>query len=120
MATAIQSNGLWSGKTSGLPIKFAASIEPFTPREEWKAFHSGPWSWTKTKKPHAGGCVQRASVSGKLTPEWRTAFDRDGKKCCGNEWVALVSGPSHWDVKPVVEHIEDDLKYDFRTKTHSF
>ncbi|XP_049819290.1 uncharacterized protein LOC126264652 [Aethina tumida] len=23
-------------------------------------------------------------------------------------------------VKPVTEHIEDDLKYDFRTKTHSF
>lgn len=24
------------------------------------------------------------------------------------------------DIKPVVEHIEDDLKYDFRTNTHSF
>lgn len=24
------------------------------------------------------------------------------------------------DIKPVTEHIQDDLKYDFRTKTHSF
>lgn len=26
----------------------------------------------------------------------------------------------HDDVKPVVEHIEGDIKYDFRTKTHSY
>ncbi|KAJ8971484.1 hypothetical protein NQ317_008077, partial [Molorchus minor] len=64
------------------------------------------------------------------------------KKCCGNEWTLddikevepleelyrPVSLPSPHilkyhkdeDIKPVTEHIEDDLKYDFRTKTHSF
>ncbi|XP_074038336.1 uncharacterized protein isoform X2 [Leptinotarsa decemlineata] len=59
------------------------------------------------------------------------------KKCCGNEWVAddqevhlvhvLVptTSPLFYgyrkseDVKPVTEYIEDDLQYDFRTKTHS-
>lgn len=73
-----------------------------------------------------------------------------GKKCCGNEWLYLLDNildsyyyEQHYDVrhmqlppitngqlylkeyqdediKPVVEHIEDDLKYDFRTNTHSF
>lgn len=67
-----------------------------------------------------------------------------GKKCCGNKWlldskevsleelIRPVSLPSYQppqpviheyqnfdDVKPVTEIIEDDIKYDFRTKTHS-
>lgn len=72
----------------------------------------------------------------KLKSGW-TAFEEDSKKCSGEgiEWVSLVQ--PKWmiypnlnhdgggvqessDIKPVVEHIEDDLKYDFRTKTHSF
>lgn len=101
-------------------IKFASTVEPFTV-EELKAFHS---ALAKIKK--TPDYVQHASVS-KLTSDW-TAFE-DSKKCCWNEWVAVVEPTSIYlsnqnygqsEVKPVVEHIEDDLKYDFRTKTHSF
>lgn len=72
-----------------------------------------------------------------------------GKKCCGNKWalegkevsfeelIRPVSLPAYRpplpspprtpirgyhsfdDVKPVTEIIEDDIKYDFRTRTHS-
>lgn len=72
-----------------------------------------------------------------------------GKKCCGNKWglegkevsleelIRPVSLPAYRspapsphlipmrgyqsfdDVKPVTEIIEDDIKYDFRTQTHS-
>lgn len=100
------------------PINFAASIDPFT-SEELKAFHTAV---AKIKK--IPDYVQHTSVS-KLTSDDWTAFE-DSKKCCGNEWVAIVEPTSIYqnhgqsDVKPVVEHIEDDLKYDFRTKTHSF
>lgn len=74
----------------------------------------------------------------------KSSFNVDaGKKCCGNEWLFLLDEPvydirhhhhhltttgttgqdfpyDNDDIKPVVEHIEDDLKYDFRTNTHSF
>lgn len=102
-------------------VKFASTVEPFTV-EELKAFHSALAMMKKTPD-----YVQHTSVS-KLTSDW-TAFE-DSKKCCGNEWVAVVEPTSIFyhsnqnygqsEVKPVVEHIEDDLKYDFRTKTHSF
>lgn len=80
----------------------------------------------------------------KLKPFLKT--DVNDKNCCGDGWPWLTSKnnafpyslmqqplrPTYYpsnqdygyravdDVKPVVEHIEGDLKYDFRTGTHSF
>ncbi|ERL83611.1 hypothetical protein D910_07773 [Dendroctonus ponderosae] len=36
-----------------------------------------------------------------------------------NAWTKGVNLQESEQVKPVTEHLEDDLKYDFRTKTHS-
>lgn len=69
----------------------------------------------------------RRTLPCKLKSGW-TAFE-NSKKCFGIEWVAFFE--PNWiylnnqnygesDIKPVVEHIEGDLKYDFRTKTHFF
>lgn len=31
-----------------------------------------------------------------------------------------LTNHNHLNIKPIVEHIEDDFKYDFRTNTHSY
>lgn len=76
----------------------------------------------------------------------KSSLKTNDKKCCEDGWWWLTSKnnfapyqlmqqprrPTYYpsnqdygyrivdDVKPVVEHIEGDLKYDFRTGTHSF
>lgn len=86
----------------------------FPPKRRPK-FHS-PLTPREVKKFY----TQMAKLQGKipLSPKWPSY-----------PWTSLEFKPYRplkedeipsEHVKPVVEHIEDDLKYDFRTKTHSF
>lgn len=91
--------------------------EPFS-ADELKTFYAQLARINKKVPDH----VKHGSPR-KLKPGWKTTYEK-GKKCCGNEWIAVAAGLPVYheiteDVKPVVEHIQDDLKYDFRTKTHS-
>lgn len=97
--------------------------------------------WTAYKKPTK---YSKRSSNIKLIPALQTNIYE--KNCCEDRWPWLTSKnnayayqlmrqpsrpvyyPSNQDygyrtvddVKPVVEHIEGDLKYDFRTGIHSF
>lgn len=116
-----------------LHVSSANAFKFTPPKEDWKKFYSQlPY---RNKKPTK--FLKQTSAS-----KLRSRLKLDaGKKCCGNEWSFLtdkeavnkfsepVFGAYYYpsgqvfkyeDVKPVVEHIEDDLKYDFRTNTHSF
>ncbi|KAG5887953.1 hypothetical protein JTB14_037346 [Gonioctena quinquepunctata] len=128
---------LWNYPRAGHPVRLNSEEEiPITPEAYYlpKPLRAGNKFYVQlseiNKKPlkYVGiGSVGilMASLGPAPTKHW--------KKCCRNEWKIGDQEMHHKepasplfygyrkleDIKPVSEYIEDDLQYDFRTKTHS-